>query len=63
MALAWVLKDRRITSVLIGASSPAQIEDGVRALSSSPFSAEELAEIDRYAIDAGVDLWTRSRRL
>jgi L-glyceraldehyde 3-phosphate reductase len=62
MALAWVLKDRRITSVLIGASSPAQIENSVRALSSSLFSAEELVEIDRHAIDAGVDLWARSRQ-
>jgi L-glyceraldehyde 3-phosphate reductase len=62
MALAWVLKDQRITSVLIGASSAAQIEDCVQALSSSSFSAEELAEIDRYAVDAGVDLWARSRQ-
>jgi L-glyceraldehyde 3-phosphate reductase len=62
MALAWVLKDRRITSVLIGASSPAQIENSVRALSSSLFSVEELVEIDRHAIDAGVNLWARSRQ-
>ncbi len=62
MALAWVLKDRRITSVLIGASKPAQIEDCVRSLERPDFLAEELAEIDRYAIDAGVDLWARSRQ-
>jgi L-glyceraldehyde 3-phosphate reductase len=62
MALAWVLKDRRITSVIIGASRPAQIEDCVRALAHPAFSTEELAEIDRHALDAGVDLWTRSRR-
>lgn len=61
MALAWVLKDRRITSALIGASSPEQIEECVRALRVPAFSAEELEEIDRYAMDAGVDLWTRSR--
>jgi L-glyceraldehyde 3-phosphate reductase len=61
MALAWVLKDRRITSVIIGASRPAQIEDCVLALQHTAFSEEELAEIDRHALDAGVDLWTRSR--
>jgi L-glyceraldehyde 3-phosphate reductase len=62
MALAWVLKDRRITSVIIGASRPAQIDDCVRALERRAFSTEELAEIDRHALDSGVDLWTRSRR-
>jgi L-glyceraldehyde 3-phosphate reductase len=62
MALAWVLRDRRITSVIIGASRPAQIKDCVRALAHPAFSTEELAEIDRHALDAGVDLWTRSRR-
>jgi L-glyceraldehyde 3-phosphate reductase len=46
MALAWVLKDQRITSVTIGASRPAQIEDCVRALAQPAFAAEELAEID-----------------
>ena len=61
MALAWALKDKRVTSALIGASSPEQIEDCVRALSAPSFSPEELAEIDRYAMDAGIDLWTRSR--
>jgi L-glyceraldehyde 3-phosphate reductase len=62
MALAWVLKDRRITSAIVGASRPAQIEDCVRALERTAFAAEELAEIDRYAFDRGVDLWTRARR-
>jgi len=62
MALAWVLKDSRVTSALIGASSTAQIEGCVRALKAPPFSPEELAEIDRYATDAGVDLWSRSRQ-
>ena len=61
MARAWVLKDRRVTSALIGASSAEQIEDCVRALAAPAFSAEELAEIDRHAMDSGVDLWTRSR--
>ncbi|HSA82905.1 MAG TPA: L-glyceraldehyde 3-phosphate reductase [Geminicoccaceae bacterium] len=62
MALAWVLKDQRITSVIIGASRTAQIDDCVRALEHPTFSAEELAEIDRLVFDDGVDLWTRSRR-
>ena len=61
MALAWVLKDPRITSAIIGASRPAQIEDCVGALANSTFSTDELAEIDCYAVDAGIDLWTRSR--
>jgi L-glyceraldehyde 3-phosphate reductase len=62
MAVAWVLRDGRITSALVGASGAAQIEDSVRALDQATFSTEELAEIDRYAMDAGVDLWARSRQ-
>ena len=62
MALAWVLKDRRVSSAIVGASRPAQIEDSLRALEHREFSAAELAEIDRHALDAGVDLWTRARR-
>ncbi|MCE3248372.1 MAG: L-glyceraldehyde 3-phosphate reductase, partial [Geminicoccaceae bacterium] len=62
MALAWVLKDRRVTSAIVGASRPAQIEDSVRALEHRELSAAELAEFDRHALDAGVDLWTRARR-
>ena len=62
MAIAWVLKDARVTSALIGASGPAQIEDCVQALAAPPFSAEELAEIDRLATVDGIDLWTRSRQ-
>ena len=61
MALAWVLKDPRVTSVLIGASSVAQIDQCVGALSSTGFTADELAAIDRHAVDGGVDLWRRSR--
>jgi L-glyceraldehyde 3-phosphate reductase len=62
MAVAWVLRDGRVTSALVGASGAAQIEDSVRALDQATFSTEELAEIDRYAMDAGVDLWARSRQ-
>ena len=62
MALAWVLKDPRVTSAIVGASRPAQIEDSVRALERREFSAAELKEIDRLARDGGVDLWSRARR-
>jgi L-glyceraldehyde 3-phosphate reductase len=51
MALAWVLRDSRMTSVVIGASRPEQVEDCVGALKSLSFSAEELAEIEPYAIE------------
>jgi L-glyceraldehyde 3-phosphate reductase len=57
MACAWVLRDPRVTTTLIGASSPAQVVENVGALSNLAFSADELAEIDRYAVESGVDLW------
>jgi L-glyceraldehyde 3-phosphate reductase len=60
MALAWTLRDPRVTSTLIGASSVAQLEDNVGALANLEFTNEELAEIDRYATDAGINLWERS---
>ncbi|EME61601.1 L-glyceraldehyde 3-phosphate reductase [Amycolatopsis decaplanina] len=60
LALAWGLCDPRMTSVLIGASSVAQLEDNVGALKNLHFSEEELAEIDRYATEAGINLWKRS---
>ena len=61
MALAWTLRDPRVTSTLIGASSVAQLEDNIAALENLSFSAEELDEIDRYATESGVDLWQESR--
>jgi L-glyceraldehyde 3-phosphate reductase len=60
MAVAWSLRDRRVTSALIGASSVEQLEANVAALDNLDFSAEELAEIDRHATDAGVNLWAAS---
>jgi L-glyceraldehyde 3-phosphate reductase len=60
MALAWCLRDPRVTSVLVGASSVAQLEDSVAALDQLSFSAEELAAIDQYAVDGGINLWQRS---
>jgi L-glyceraldehyde 3-phosphate reductase len=60
MAIAWVLRGGRVTSALIGASRPEQIADCVGALAKRDFSAEELAEIDRYATEGGINLWAAS---
>jgi L-glyceraldehyde 3-phosphate reductase len=60
MAVAWVLRDPRITSALIGASSVAQLEQNVAALDKLDFDPSELEEIDRYAVDAGINLWASS---
>ena len=60
MAIAWTLRDPRVTSALIGASSVRQLEQNVSALQKLDFDAEELAEIDRLAIDAGINLWAES---
>ena len=60
MAIAWVLRDPRVTSALVGASSVEQLEANVAALDRLDFSEEELAEIDRYATEADINLWARS---
>jgi L-glyceraldehyde 3-phosphate reductase len=60
MALAWTLRDPRVTSALIGASSVTQLEANVAALENLELSSEELAEIDRYATDSGINLWSTS---
>ena len=57
LALAWALRDPRVTSVLIGASSVAQLEENVAALGNLAFNPDELAEIDRHAVESGIDLW------
>jgi L-glyceraldehyde 3-phosphate reductase len=57
MAIAWALRDPRITSALIGASSVAQLEANVGALQHLEFTPEKIAAIDRYAVEAGIDLW------
>jgi len=62
MALAWVLRDPRMTSALIGASRVEQIEDCVAALKNTSFDAGELAEIDRHAQDSDVNLWAASSK-
>ncbi|MFK0158687.1 L-glyceraldehyde 3-phosphate reductase [Streptomyces sp. NPDC090499] len=61
MALAWALRDRRVTSLVIGASRTEQLTQNVAALENLEFTAEELAEIDTYAVDGGVDLWHDAR--
>lgn len=62
MALAWCLRDPRVTSVLIGASSARQIEENVAALDNLEFSDDELAEIDTHATDAGINIWAQSHQ-
>ena len=62
MALAWTLRDARMTSTLIGASSVAQLDDSLGALDNLDFSDDELAEIDRYATESDINLWARSQR-
>ncbi len=60
MAIAWALRDARVSSALLGASSVAQLEQNVAALQRLDFDADELAEIDRYALDADINLWAAS---
>ncbi|MGE5690394.1 MAG: L-glyceraldehyde 3-phosphate reductase [Pseudomonadota bacterium] len=60
LALQWAVRDPRVTSALVGASSVAQLEANVAALDGPPLTPEELAEIDRHAVDSGVDLWAES---
>ena len=59
MALAWTLRDPRVTSALIGASRPEQVRENVGALANLAFSHEEIAEIDRYATEGGINLWEK----
>jgi L-glyceraldehyde 3-phosphate reductase len=60
MALAWTLRDPRMTSTLVGASSVAQLEQNVAALRNLDFTADELREIDRYAAESGLNIWKAS---
>ena len=60
MAVAWILRDARVTSALVGASSVEQLEANVAALDKLDFSPDELEEIDRYATEADINLWARS---
>jgi L-glyceraldehyde 3-phosphate reductase len=58
LALAWTLRDRRVTSTLVGVSSVEQLETNVATLDKLDLSSDELAEIDRYATESGINLWT-----
>ena len=60
LALAWMLRDPRVTSALIGARTVEQLKDSLGALHRLDFSDEELAEIDRHAVEAGINLWKAS---
>jgi L-glyceraldehyde 3-phosphate reductase len=60
LALAWTLRDPRMTSTLVGASSAEQLEQNLGALRKLDFTADELAEIDRHATDSGINIWSAS---
>jgi L-glyceraldehyde 3-phosphate reductase len=60
LALAWGLRDQRVTSVLIGASSVKQLEENLAAVSNTSFSDDELTAIDGHAVEAGVNIWAAS---
>jgi L-glyceraldehyde 3-phosphate reductase len=60
LAIAWVLRDPRVTSALVGASSVEQLESNVAALDRLELSDDELAAVARYAVDTGINIWARS---
>jgi L-glyceraldehyde 3-phosphate reductase len=62
LALAWALRDERVTTVLIGASSVGQLEQNLGALDNLAFTEAELAAIDEHAVDTGIDLWAGARK-
>jgi L-glyceraldehyde 3-phosphate reductase len=62
MGIAWVLREPRVTSAVVRVSSVEQLEADVAALGNLSFSAAELEAIDRFAVDAGIDLWEESHR-
>jgi L-glyceraldehyde 3-phosphate reductase len=62
MALQWSLRDRRVTSALIGASSVEQLDVNLDALAGPAFTDEELAAIDQDAVDSGINLWAASSK-
>ena len=60
LALQWALRDSRVTSAVIGASSVEQLDTNLDALDSAPLTDDELADIDRYAVESGINLWAES---
>jgi L-glyceraldehyde 3-phosphate reductase len=63
MAIAWVLRDPRVTSALLGARTADQLADSLKSLENLAFSSDELGEIDRYATEGGIDIWKESSTL
>ena len=63
MAIAWVLRDPRVTSALIGARTVEQLDNSLDAVKSLEFSAEELTQIDRYAQEGGINIWEVSTNI
>jgi L-glyceraldehyde 3-phosphate reductase len=61
MAIAWVLRDKRVTSALIGARNVEQLDNSLDALHKLQFTEAELSEIDRHAVDSSIDLWKDAR--
>lgn len=61
MAISWVLRDNKVTSALIGARNVEQLEDSLAAVRNPSFTADELARIDQFATDAGIDIWKSSQ--
>jgi len=60
MAISWVLRDPRVTSALVGASSVAQLEDNLAAAAKTNFADEEIEAIDKDAVEAGINIWAAS---
>jgi L-glyceraldehyde 3-phosphate reductase len=60
LALSWALRDQRVTSVLVGASSVGQLEDNLAATANLSFADGELAAIEQHAVDSGINLWSPS---
>jgi L-glyceraldehyde 3-phosphate reductase len=64
LAISWVLRDTRVTSVALGARTAAQLEENLAAVHADPLDDADLAEIDRHAVDGGINLWgSRSSEL
>jgi L-glyceraldehyde 3-phosphate reductase len=60
MAISWTLRDSRVTSALVGASSVTQLEENLAAADKTAFAAEEIAAIDKNAVEAGINIWSAS---
>jgi L-glyceraldehyde 3-phosphate reductase len=60
LALQWALRDPRVTSAVIGASSVEQLDTNLEALDAPPLTDEELASIDQYAVESGINIWAES---